>query len=79
MSIFNDLTLEEVVTAEQLSGVAIDEMMDDEKLKGKSLTALVYVFNRRENPEFTMDDAKKWTLRQSLDLVKGKRDDPKAQ
>lgn len=79
MSIFDTLTLEEVITAEQLAGVAIDEMLDDDKLKGKSLTALVYVFNRRENPAFTMDDAKKWNLRQSLDLVKGKRDNPKAE
>lgn len=78
-SFFADMTLEEVVTAEQLAGVAIDEMMDDEKLKGKSLTALVYVFTRRTNPAFTMDEAKKFTTRQAMELIKGKSEDPKAQ
>ncbi len=77
-SFFADMTLEEVVTAEQLAGVAIDEMMDDEKLKGKSLIALVYVFQKRTNPAFTMDDAKKFTTRQAMDIIKGKSEDPKA-
>jgi hypothetical protein len=72
------MTLEEVATAEQLAGVAIDEMLDDEKLKGKSLTALVYVIKKRNDAAFTMDDAKKYTLRQALDIVKGKVEDPKA-
>lgn len=73
-----DMTLEEVALAEQLAGAPIDEMLDEEKLKGKSMTALVYVIKKRTEPNFTFDEAKKYKFKEAAEIIRGDKDDPKA-
>lgn len=73
----DSLTLDEVETIENLAGVAMDELMGAGKLKGKALKAVVFVAQRRQNPDFKMEDAGKITFAGALELFNGAGDDPK--
>ena len=53
----NDLTIGEIVTIEELTGLPFDAMTDPDKPKGKLLQANAYISKRRENPEFTFEMA----------------------
>ena len=53
----NDLTIGEIVTIEELTGLPFDAMTDPDKPKGKLLPAIAYISKRRENPEFTFEMA----------------------
>lgn len=53
----NSLTLGEVAAVENLSGVAIDQLGEAGVPKGKLYAALVFVMNKRHNPEYTFEDA----------------------
>ena len=52
-----DLTIGEIVTIEELTGLPFDAMTDPDKPKGKLLQAIAYISKRRENPEFTFEMA----------------------
>jgi hypothetical protein len=68
---FESLTLEEVEIIENLTNTSIDEAFGNGKPKGKALSAFVWVVLKRNNPAFKMEDAKKLTLKEALDMVKG--------
>jgi hypothetical protein len=68
---FDSLTLEEVELIENLTNSSIDEAFGNGKPRGKALSAFVWVVLKRNNPNFKMEDAKKMTLKQALDMVKG--------
>ena len=53
----NDLTIGELVTIEELTGLPFDAMTDPDKPKGKLLQAIAYISKRRDNPEFTFEMA----------------------
>ena len=53
----NDLTIGEIVTIEELTGLPFDAMTDPDKPKGKLLQAIAYISKRRDNPEFTFERA----------------------
>jgi hypothetical protein len=68
---FEGLTLEEVEIIENLTNSSIDEAFDNGKPKGKALSAFVWVVLKRDNPNYKMEDAKKISLKQALDMIKG--------
>jgi hypothetical protein len=68
---FESLTLEEVELIENLTNSSIDEAFADGKPKGKSLAAFVWVVGKRNNPNYKMEDAKKSSLKQALEMIKG--------
>jgi hypothetical protein len=68
---FESLTLEEVELIENLTNSSIDEAFENGKPKGKALSAFVWIVMKRANPAAKMEDAKKVTLKQALDMVKG--------
>jgi hypothetical protein len=68
---FESLTLEEVETIENLTNSSIDEAFSEGKPKGKALTAFVWVVLKRNNPSFKIEDARKLSLKEALDMVKG--------
>jgi len=68
---FDSMTLEEVELIENLTNSSIDEAFGNGKPRGKALSAFVWVVLKRNNPNFKMEDAKKMTLKQALDMVKG--------
>jgi hypothetical protein len=68
---FESLTLEEVELIENLTNSSIDEAFANGKPKGKALSAFVWIVMKRANPAAKMEDAKKVTLKQALEMVKG--------
>lgn len=72
---FEAMTLDEVETIEALTGASIDSVVADGKPKGKNLKAIIYVLKRRENPDFKIEDAGKFTIAEVSKILGG---DPKA-
>jgi hypothetical protein len=68
---FDSLTLEEVEVIENLTNSSIDEAFDNGKPKGKALAAFVWVVQKRDNPTYKMEDAKKISLKEALEMIKG--------
>ena len=68
---FESLTLEEVEVIENLTNSSIDQAFQDGKPKGKALSAFVWVVLKRDNPNFKMEDAKKISLKEALEMIKG--------
>lgn len=57
----NDLTLGEVEFFEEESGLTLADLQSG-AMTTKAVTALVCAVKRRENPDYTMDDARKVKL-----------------
>ena len=53
----SDLTIAEVVEIEALTGQPLDALGQPDKPKGLMLQALAYITKKRDNPEFTFEDA----------------------
>ena len=53
----NDLRVHEIETIEEVIGGPIDKAFSDGAPRGKVLRAIGYVVKRRENPDFTLEDA----------------------
>jgi hypothetical protein len=68
---FESLTLEEVELIENLTGTSIDEAFGEGKPKGKALSAFVWVVEKRNNPNYKMEDAKKLSLKEALSMIQG--------
>lgn len=51
------LTISEIEQIEDIIDGAIDEAMQPGQRKGKVLRAIGYIIKRRENPNFTLEDA----------------------
>jgi hypothetical protein len=68
---FESLTLEEVELIENLTNSSIDQAFQDGKPKGKALSAFVWVVLKRDNPNYKMEDAKKISLKEALEMTKG--------
>lgn len=51
------LTIAEVEVIEDATGQPFDDIFSDKGPKAKMLRAIAYVAGRRENPDFTWDDA----------------------
>ncbi len=74
---FDSLTLEEVETIENITGISIESIMDAGQLRGKTLKVIVWLMVKREDPSFTIEQAAKYTFKQALDLFDGDEQDPK--
>ncbi len=53
----NDLTIAEVVEIEERTGLPLDALGQADKPKGKMLQALAYIVKRRDDPDFTWEQA----------------------
>lgn len=69
------LTLGEVSAIEDLSGLPIGALADEDKPKGKALTALAYIIKRREDSTFTFAMASKLTMA-DVGKLTGSTDEP---
>lgn len=70
----DSLTLGEVAKVESLSGLSIGQIAEDDKPKGLALAALVFVFKRRENPEYTWNQANAVTVTEAQAYLEGAAD-----
>jgi hypothetical protein len=53
----NSLTIGEIEEIEDLGGQPIDSLFSATGKKGKALRAIAFVMKRRENPDFTWEEA----------------------
>lgn len=63
----DDLTLEELEVLEETLGTGIDGAFADGKPKAKAMRVIIWLMKRREDPDFTLEDAGKLRL-SDLDL-----------
>ena len=55
----SDLTIAEIVEIEELTGMPLDSLGQPDKPKGKMLQAMAYISKKRDNPDFSFEDAGK--------------------
>lgn len=65
----NRLTLGEVAKVEELSGMPISAIGDDDRPKGLALAALAFVAKRREDPKYSWNQAQGLTLDEAQDIL----------
>ena len=53
----SDLTIAEVVEIEDRTGLPLDALGQADKPKGRMLQALAFIVKRRENPDYTWEEA----------------------
>lgn len=53
----NSLTINEVVDLEDALGTSMDTAFRDGEPKGKALRAILWIIGRRDNPDFTLEEA----------------------
>ena len=53
----NDLTIAEVVLIEEMTGLPLDALGQADVPKGKMMQALAFISKRREDPDFTWEEA----------------------
>ena len=53
----NDLTIAEIVEIEERTGLPLDALGQSDQPKGKMLQALAFISKRRDNPDFTWEQA----------------------
>ena len=56
------LTLGDVEEVEKYAGQPLASLADAESNKGRLMTALAWVIKRKEDPKFSIDDAKKMPM-----------------
>lgn len=59
----NDLTIGEIEEIEDLTGLPFTGLLNEGQPMGRVLRAVAYVAKRRENPDFTFEDAGKLKFR----------------
>jgi hypothetical protein len=58
----NDMTIDDIAEVERLSGQPLADLSNSAAMKGKLMKAIVFVLRRRDNPEFTFEDAGRMTM-----------------
>jgi hypothetical protein len=66
-----NLTMGEVAKIEELSGLPLASLSDDDKPKGKLMAALGFVIKRREDQKFTLEMANNLTMAEITSLIGG--------
>lgn len=73
---FNTMTLAEIEQIELMTGRNIDSIMDNDAPRGRALKAIIYIFKKRIDPNFTPEQAGAMSLGEATALFAGD-DDPK--
>ena len=64
-----DLTLGDVEDVETYAGQPLASLADASSNKGRLMTALAWVIQRKENPKFSLEDAKKMPMGEITKLL----------
>lgn len=73
---FDTMTLNEIEQIELLTGRSIDSIMDEGAPRGRVFKAIIFVFKKRTDPDFTFEQAGEFSMEQATALFSGD-DDPK--
>ena len=65
----NDLTIAEVVEVEERTGLPLDALGQADKPKGKMLQALAFIVKKREDPDYTWEQAGELKISAATDKV----------
>lgn len=65
------LTLGEISKVEELSGLPIASLAEDDKPKGKLLAAIALVIKRREDSKYTLEQANNLTMEEITAMLEG--------
>ena len=68
---FESLTLNEVEQIELITGNSIDQLLDAGQAKGKAMKAIIFIMKKRENPEFTLEQAGQISMTEANNLFAG--------
>lgn len=63
------LTMGEVTQLEELSGLSMSAIAQEDSPKGRYLTVMAYLAAKREDPSFTINQAEALTLAEALKLL----------
>lgn len=74
---FNSMTLNEIEQIELLTGRNIDSIMGDDAPRGRAFKAIIYIYKKRTDPNFTFEQAGGLSLEQASALFGGDEEDPK--
>ena len=74
---FNSMTLNEVELIEQLTSRNIDQIMADDAPRGRAFKAIIFVYKKRTDPNFTFEQAGNFSLEEASVLFGGEDEDPK--
>lgn len=66
---FNDLTLEEIEMFEEHTGLALQDVSKETGFSAKTLTAFAFIAMRRQDPDFSMEQAKKLKIKEATDAL----------
>lgn len=69
MQIIDRLTVGDLAIVEELSGQGIAVLGDETAPKAKLMAALVYVFKRKQDKDFTFQDALNLTLEEAQEIL----------
>ncbi len=71
---FDTMTLNEIEQIEMLTERSIDSIMDDGAPRGRTFKAIIYVFKKRTDPNFTFEQAGQFSMEQATALFSGDED-----
>ena len=71
---FDTMTLNEIEQIELLTGRSIDSIMDEGAPRGRTFKAIIFVFKKRTNPDFTFEQAGEFSMEQATALFSGDED-----
>lgn len=74
---FNSMTLNEIEQIELLTGRNIDSIMGDDAPRGRAFKAIIFIYKKRTDPNFTFEQAGNLSLEQASALFGGDEEDPK--
>lgn len=74
---FNSMTLNEIEQIEMLTGRNIDSIMGEDAPRGRAFKAIIMVYKKRTDPNFTFEQAGSLSLEEASALFGGDEEDPK--
>lgn len=72
-----NLTLGEIARIEEIAEQPIGDLANDSKPRARLMSALAFVLKKREDPKFTLEDAKALTMSDIEQLLAGEESDAK--
>jgi hypothetical protein len=74
---FDEMTLDDIETIEQLTGTSIDNIVGDKQPRGKVLKVLIWVMKKKTDPNFTMEQAGKIPFSEAVEMFENVEDQEK--
>jgi hypothetical protein len=74
---FNAMTLDEIEQIESLTGRNVDSIMREDAPRGRAFKAIIFIYKKRTDPNFTFEQAGSLSLEEATNLFGGDEEDPK--